>query len=221
MGEIVHILKTIKSSSANWYILTPSGHLFSLVMLRTLRDGNENKQVTNALRKVLKRCSVVNRDKQDTDCLLEFARSVDTLKAVAQVDSKMVHQIVPEKYKIEASNKPGDIGQIVGIGAIHINHVAVLAVEKDQSQMFILELHNPVRIKKVTVGEDTVISMVTSEGMIVYSTPRGIKFLETVKGTVIPKIPTKKADFVSLCKELNIPHSGTMNDIKARVNKLD
>ena len=198
IGEIVHILKTIKSSSSNWYILTPAGHLFSLAMLRTLRDENDNKQISNILKTVLKKSSVVNRDKQDTDCLLEFSNSVDPLKKIAQIDPRMVHQIVPEKFKIEPSNKPGDIGAIVSLGAVDINHVAVLFKEKDQFRLSFLELHSPVKIKKSDMKEDAVISMITSEGLIVYSNPHGLEFIEIVKGTVFPKIPKKKADLVAL-----------------------
>ena len=63
IGEIIHILKTIKSSFSNWFLLMMSGHLINLTMMRTLRDDNNNKAVAASMRKVLQKGSVVNRDR--------------------------------------------------------------------------------------------------------------------------------------------------------------
>ena len=63
VGEIIHVLKTIKSSFSNWYLLEVSGQIINLSMLRTLRDDNLDKDVSSALRKVLQKGSVVNRDR--------------------------------------------------------------------------------------------------------------------------------------------------------------
>ena len=107
-------------------------------MLRTLRDDNYNREVTIALRKVLQKGSVVNRDRQDTDCLIEFAQSVPTLQAVAQADPWVVHQICPVKFKLEPSNKEGDLGHIVALGCVNINFVAVLTKSVDLFQLSFL-----------------------------------------------------------------------------------
>ena len=221
IGEIVHVLKTIKSSASNWYILTPCGTLYNLSMLRTLRDGNGNKLVSGLLRDALQRGSVVNRDRQDTDCLIEFSELGQVLEKVCSLDPVVIHQIVPEKYKLEASNKPGVLGDIVGIGPININHVAVLSREKDETFSFYsLELHNPVRIVKLLTDLSNVTSFSTSEGMVVFSTREGLKFIELVKGCVIPRIPVKKADLIKLCSDLKLDTGGKVVELKARLRKV-
>ena len=219
IGEIVHILKTIKSSTSNWYILTPAGFLYNLSMLRTLRDDNYNRDITIALRKVLQKGSVVNRDRQDTDCLIEFAQSVPTLQAVAQTDPWVVHQICPEKFKLEPSNKEGDLGHIVALGCVNINFVAVLTKSVDLFQLSFLELHSPVKIKVAETGLEGLISMVAAEGMIIFSSHKGLKYHETVKGTVVPRIPAKKVDLISLCKEMDVDSKGTVKELKSRILK--
>ena len=221
IAEIVHVLKTMKSSASNWYILTPCGTLYNLSMLRTLRDGNGNKMISSLLRESLQRGSVVNRDRQDTDCLIEFSELGQVLEKVCGMDPVVVHQIVPEKYKLEPTNKPGDLGEIVGIGPININHVAVLCKETDDTySISSLELHNPVRIGRLLTHLENVTSFSTSEGIVVFSTKQGLNVLELVKGCVIPRIPVRKADLIQLCAELNLDCCGKVSELKARLKKV-
>ena len=220
LGEVVHVLKTIKSSSSNWYLLTPCGTLHNLSLLRTLRDENGNKIVTEMLRKVIQRSSVVNRDRQDTDCLIEFAQLGQVLERICQVDPIVLHQIVPEKYKLEPTNKPEDLGEIKCIGAININHLAVLCKNQDNScSVSVLELHSPVRISNLMKPIQAVSSMTTSEGMLIISTTDGLKYVEIVKGTVVPKLPAKKDDLKHLCSEMDLDTAGKVVDLRARLKK--
>ena len=55
VGEIIHILNTIKSSFSNWFLIGLNRNIFNLTMLRTLRDDNLNKEVSTALKKVLQK----------------------------------------------------------------------------------------------------------------------------------------------------------------------
>ena len=221
IGEVVHVLKTIKSTSSNWYILTPNGTLYNLSMLRTLRDGNGNKDVSNKLRKVIQRNSVVNRDRQDTDCLIEFSMLGQVLLDICQTDPVVVHQVVPDKYKLEATNKPGDLGVIVSIGALNINHVAVLYGNQNNSySVSVLELHYPVRISKLIHKVENVSSIDMDEGMCVFATNKGLKYIEIVKGTVLPRVPAKKVDLKNLCEDLNLDTGGKVVDLRARLKKF-
>ena len=43
--------------------------------------------------------------------------------------------------------------------------------------------------------------------------------IEMVRGTIIPKIPPKKADLVALCKELDLNSEGTVKLLKSRLNQ--
>ena len=221
IGEIIHILKVIKSSFSNWFLLGLGGNIINLSMLRTLRDDNPNKEVTAALRKVLQKGSVVNRDRQDTDCLIEFSQSVPILREVIKVDPVVVHQICPEKYKLEPTNKAGSLGPVCFIGAVNIAHVAVISedeVNKNKSVLSLLELHSPVRIKfKLEIP--LVTGFVSSEAMVLISTETELLYIEIVKGTVVPKVPTKKADLVSLCEKLELDSEGTAKVLKSRLNE--
>ena len=55
VGEIIHILKTIKSSFSNWFLLGLNRNIFNLTMLISLRDDNLNKKVSTALKKTFSR----------------------------------------------------------------------------------------------------------------------------------------------------------------------
>ena len=117
------------------------------------------------------------------------------LKNISQIEPLVVHQVVPDKYKLEATNKPGDLGEVKSIGAININHVAVLS--RNQNDLFsvsIVELHCPVRISKLIHNVENVSSIAMDEGMFVFATSEGLKYIEIVKGTVLPRIPAKKVD---------------------------
>jgi len=220
VGEILHILKTIKSSFSNWFLLGLDGNIFSLAMVRTLRDDNLNKDVSAALRKVLQKGSVVNRDRQDTDCLVEFSSAVPTIQNVAEIDPVVVHQICPEKYKLEPTNKEGTLGPVKFLGAINIGQVAVITDGKDESRsvLNVLDLHSPVRVKS-TMEVPFVTGFVATEAVIVMAVEGGLVFVEVVKGTIIPKIPTKKAELVMLCKQLKLSSGGTAKELRARLIK--
>ena len=189
-------------------------------MLRTLRDDNLNKAITYNLRKVLQKGSVVNRDRQDTDCLIEFSKSVPVLREVVKSDPVVVHQICPEKFKMEPTNKPGDLGPIRFLGAVNMGKIAVISddkKDKNNSVLSILELHSPVKIK-VSLELPHIVQFEASEAMIVILTEPDLMVIEMVKGT-IPKIPPKKADLVALCKELDLNSEGTVKLLKSRLNQ--
>ena len=155
-------------------------------MVRTLRDDNLNKDVSAALRKVLQKGSVVNRDRQDTDCLVEFSSAVPTIQNVAEIDPVVVHQICPEKYKLEPTNKEGTLGPVKFLGAINIGQVAVIIDAKDESRsvLHILDLHSPVRVKS-SMEVPFVTGFVATEAVIVMAVEGGLVFVEVVKGTII------------------------------------
>ena len=221
IAEIIHLLKTIKSSFSNWYLLGLDGQISNLSMLRTLRDDNQNKEITHNLRKVLQKGSVVNRDRQDTDCLIEFSKSVPVLREIAISDPVVVHTVCPEKFKMEPTNKMGDIGPIRFLGPINVGKIAVISEDKkdkNKSVLFVLELHSPVKIKD-SLELPLVVGFAASEAMIVLLTETGLMVIETVKGTIIPKIPTKKTDLVALCKDLDLNFEGTVKLLKSRLIK--
>ena len=220
LGEIIHILKTIKSSFSNWFLLGVDGNIFTLAMLRTLRDDNLEKEVVTALKQVLQKGSVVNRDRQDTDCLVEFNLAVPVIRNVAEIDPIVVHQICPEKFKLEPTNKQGSLGPVSYLGAVNIGQVAVITNGKDDAKSFlsILDLHSPVRIK-LSMEVARVTGFVAMEAVIVISVDGGLRFVEVVKGSVIPKIPTKKADLIALCTQMKLAAGGTAKDLRSRLVK--
>ena len=117
-------------------------------------------------------------------------------------DPVVVHRVCPEKYKQEPTNREGSIGAVSHMGAANIGHFAVLArAEKDEnkSTLSILEFHSPVKVKE-KLEMPQVSGMATSEAVIFISTETSLHFVELVKGSVIPKIPSRKADLISLCR---------------------
>ena len=65
----------------------------------------------------------------------------------------------------------------------------------------------------------SVTGFVATEAVIVIAVEGGLMFVEMVKGTIIPKVPTKKADLVLLCKQLKLAAGGTAKELRARLIK--
>ena len=63
------------------------------------------------------------------------------------------------------------------------------------------------------------LSFATAEAMVVILTEDNLIYLEIIKGTIVPKIPTKKADLIALCKELQVDFEGTAKVLKSRLTK--
>ena len=55
--------------------------------------------------------------------------------------------------------------------------------------------------------------------MVLVTTEAELMYIEVVKGTVIPKIPTKKDDLKELCRELSLSDEGTVKVLKSRLVK--
>ena len=171
------------------------------------------------MRKVLHKGSVVNRDRQDTDCLIEFRNSAPILREVAKEDPFTVQTVCPEKFKLEPSNKQGSLGAVRLIGAVKIGHIAVVcddSQDKTKSVLSLLELHSPVRIKE-KLDLPLVFGFVSTEAMVVVLTEKGMLFIEMVKGGVVSKIPTRKADLIDMCRELRISCEGNVKLLKSRL----
>ena len=220
IGEIVHLLKTLKSSFSNWMLLGLEGSLINLVLLRTLRDDNSNTEVARLLRGVLKKQSVVNKDRQDTDVLIELRDAVPVLEAISVIDPHVVHQVVPERFRFEPTNKAGSIGRVVGIQPAQIGFVLILSEgEKDGQEFHLLKLHNPGQLSLIKKIDQKTSCLVASEGVFLYSTIEGLHHHELQKGTVIPKIPTSKKNLQQMCSEFSLSNEGNVNDLKKRLKQ--
>ncbi len=98
LPDAVHVGKSLKCSFANWMLLL-SKERACLAMLHTVRNADP------ALKRLLPRGSVLNKDRMDVNCILHLTKEsvVRHLSSVGYI----VHSILPDSFKISDTNKVG------------------------------------------------------------------------------------------------------------------
>ncbi len=98
LPDAAHVGKSTKCGLANWLLVL--GHeRANLAMLHSLRDSDA------LIKKVLPRDAVLNKDRMDVDSVIHLTKH-SLLEALENVDH-VVHSLVPDKYRINDSNKTG------------------------------------------------------------------------------------------------------------------
>ncbi len=105
----VHVAKRKCQGFCNWFLWV-NGYLCNLVLLRELRL---DKFIQPLLQPHLALNSVRNRDRQDVNSLAEIG-SEPVREALRKV-SKIMHQIIPEKFRVTSDNKQGVLKEPIAI----------------------------------------------------------------------------------------------------------
>lgn len=104
--DAVHLAKTYKCSWSNWFLVLGKGDRSTLATLRNLRNDS-NPAVRDTLHRLLTAEAVRNKDRMAVEPLLELTSEnlLDVLNSMKDVFVTM--NIVPERYRINDSNKTG------------------------------------------------------------------------------------------------------------------
>ena len=119
----------------------------------------------------------------DTDVLVELGMAAPVLTQVISVDPRyvtlskdissnlyfvfrVVHQLCPEKFRLELSNKAGTLNGLVSLVPIKTGYLAALCGGK----VFLLQLHNPVKISLLSTAEvsPSTSQLLSSEGILMF-----------------------------------------------------
>ncbi len=187
--EAAHLCKCLKASFANWWLFLEGQHC-NLSLICTLRE-NCRPEIKIVLKQLVSLKAVRNHDRMDVSYMLQVVQpGVSETIAKAQY---VIQTIVPEIYRVHATNKQGVITKPYGIccGPFGI----ILLVELAKSVLFSIRLHYPVEItiigkdlsKPKVVTYSSGITYVAHDSGIVYTdvsgapthSPMSLKVLET------------------------------------------
>ena len=157
--DSVHMAKRIRQSFSNWFIWVNES-LVNVVLLRELRI---DKHLKSELQPHLTINSVRNRDRQDVDSLAELG--AEPVLKVLQKVGKVVHTVVPEKFRVTNENKPGIFAQPVAICASSGTTVFVADIGKNA--VFKVRVgHYPAGIDSVVLGLDKPLALSYHNGIL-------------------------------------------------------
>lgn len=144
LPDAVHVGKSLKASFANWPILLDTQRS-CLPLVHTVRDAHAE------LKRILPRDSVTHKDRMDINCILHLTKS-SVLTFLESVHG-IVHTIIPDKYKISASNKVGLYPHPIAITAANLGTLYVIDHNPKTSSSRLLEIRQHVPAEVKIVGE--------------------------------------------------------------------
>ena len=146
--EAVHTVKRLRGSFGNWWLICGDTRI-NLSMIRTARQQN------NILKSCIPLDAVRQKDRMDVDSCLQISQ--DSVRKVLNKYSSISQVIVPEKYRLWETNRPGVLSCPVGISMLDISQYFVLDAAGNR---FLMKLHYPA---EMTLIDD---SLVTPLGVV-------------------------------------------------------
>lgn len=104
LPDAVHVGKSCKCSFSNWFYLLDESRS-SRAVIHTLREGS-NPSIKSQLRKLLAKEDVRNKDRMAVEPIIRLTRP-DALKVLWETKQKVVHALIPDKFRPIDSNKVG------------------------------------------------------------------------------------------------------------------
>ena len=104
LPDAVHVGKSCKCSFSNWFCLLDESRL-SLTVIHSLREDS-NLSIKSQLRKLLAKEDVQNKDRMTVEPVSRLT-SPDVLKVLSETKQKVVHTLIPDKFRPIDSNKVG------------------------------------------------------------------------------------------------------------------
>ncbi|XP_014671541.1 PREDICTED: uncharacterized protein LOC106812223 [Priapulus caudatus] len=217
LPDCVHVGKSLKCSFSNWYLLL-SGERSNLSILRTLRD-DANPVVRKTLRRLLTLDAVQNKDRMAVDVVLHLTKDtvLNTLRSIDLV----VHDLVPERYRLQDDNKPGMYPHPIDVE--YDQHGSILFLDynpmKKTSKLLKGRLHNPVQVQVLKDDLKDAWSITLAGGIcFICHKDERISFVE-VHDKVAIRLSSlvSKASVYEHLVAIGLPHHGTMADMKRRL----
>lgn len=220
MPDVVHLGKSLKCSWSNW-ILWFKGTRSTLAILYNLRREGE-PELRMKLKKLLTEESVRNKDRMAVDpiLLLTTPELLDVLKSVDRV----VYTIVPEKYRMWLSNRPGMYPHPLSVTCGPFGKLLVVDFDplKNTSKLLLVRLHSPADVTVLVEDLQNAKSVAFTNGVAYCTEPssKRIRFA-AVERNVKLKVSTlkKKADLQTKLQEFHLSKEGTVPQLRERLKK--
>ena len=220
LPDCSHVGKRIKAPFSNWW-LRCKGERINLALVRTLRNRS-NKETKNTFRKLIpKNDHVKNKDRQDPTSVLTLSSTElsSELKSVGYV----CHTIIPDLDKYSADNQVGMFPLPISVAIPSYGWIAFLSydVKTSLSTLYEARLHS--LVDKITAigkklkardirGADGIIFLTSEGGPI-----KAIPFADWAIN-ILSKPKMKKDDFINLANQFQVSSTGTVAQIKERLN---
>lgn len=220
MPDVVHLGKSLKCSWSNW-ILWFKGTRSTLAILYNLRREAE-PELRMKLKKLLTEESVRNKDRMAVDpiLLLTTPELLDVLQSV----NRVVYMIVPEKYRMWSSNRPGMYPHPLSVTCGPFGKLLVVDFDplKNTSKLLLVRLHSPADVIVLVEDLQNAKSVAFSNGVAFCTEPssKSIRFV-AVERNVTLKVSTlkKKEELQAKLQEFHLSTEGTVAQLRERLKK--
>ena len=220
LPDCPNVGKSMKAAFSNWW-LKCKGERINLALIRTLRNRS-NKETRDTFRKLIhKNDHVKNKDRQDPSSVLTLSNTklTNELKKAGYV----CHTIIPELDKYSADNQLGMFPSPISVAIPSYGWIAFLSydVKGSFSTLYKARLHSPVD-KITAIGKQLKARDIHCADGIIFLTSDGgpIKAISFADGAInILTKPKKKDDFVNLANQLKLMPTGTVAELKERLNR--
>lgn len=206
MPDAVHVGKSLKASFANWAIFLNSERA-CLSILHTLRD------VHPGLKKLLTRDAVMNKDRMDVDCILHLTNP--SVLAILESLDHVVHTILPDKYKINASNKAGMYPHLVALTIGESGKLLVLDYKptKETSRLLEVKMHVPAEVKVLKEVPKS-LSVVYADHLVYICQHNDCITIYPEDGAKLQLNKLRKPDLQAECAKRGLDEHGSLRDMK-------
>lgn len=205
----VPVGNTLKASFANWMLLL-DGERACLSVLHCLRDEDAT------LKKPLTRDPVLNKDRMDVDCILHLTKDA-VLEELKKFD-RVVHPILPDRYKITDSNRSGLYPHPIAISMGDHGKLLVLDYKPmcQRTRLLEVQLHSPADVKIIKELEDAR-HAVYLKGIAYVSVSSGI-YVIPVSGQITPANKLSKPNLQKILQDWKVSTKGTVIQVRKRLN---
>ena len=191
-------------------MLLLDGERACLSALHSLRDEDAT------LKKLLPRDAVLDKDRMDVDCILHLSKDA-VLEELNKI-GRVVHPILPDRYKITESNRSGLYPQPIAISMGDHGKLLVLDYKPmcQRTRLLEVRLHSPADVKIIKELEDTQ-HVVYLKG-IAYVSASGI-YVIPVSGQITPSAnKLSKPNLKKNLQDWKVSTEGNIVQLRKRLN---
>ena len=221
LPDAVHVGKSCKCSFSNWFCLL-DGSRVSLAVVHTLREDSD-PSIKAQLRKLLAKEDVQNKDRMAIEPIIRLT-SPDVSKVLSATKQKVVHTLIPDKFRPIDSNKVGLYPHPISIclgpkGKFFFLDYAPL---KKETKLCLADLHNPVRVSVLKSGlcDAKGMAYLVSKGIALVA-ERGKKVVTVVeveqKLALKPSLLKTKKSLQDVLHSRGMSQDGTIPDLRRRL----
>lgn len=218
MPDIVHVGKSLKCSWSNW-ILWFNGARSTLAVLYNLRRESE-PELRVKLKKLLTEESVRNKDRMAVEPII-LLTTPELLELLTSI-KLAVYTLVPEKYRMWRSNRPGMYPHPVYVVCGAFGTLLVIDYDpmKETSKLLQVRLHSPADVEVLVENLEGAKTLAYAGG-VAYCLERKKKHIHYTAMEKIVKLKIssfkKKEDVQSKLRDFGLSTDGTVATLKERL----